>query len=59
MRESINKLSWVHPAAKRDVAEPLDIAATVAFLASDGAGCIAGQQITVDGGMTRQMIYAH
>ena len=41
------------------VSEPSDIAATVLFLASEGAGFITGQQITVDGGMTRKMIDAH
>lgn len=46
-----------HPVGR--VGQPLDIAATVAFLASDGAGFISGQQIIVDGGMTRRMIYAH
>lgn len=46
-----------HPAGR--VGEPGDIAATVLFLASDGAKFITGQQITVDGGMTRKMIYAH
>lgn len=45
-----------HPVGR--VGEPGDIAATVAFLASDGAGFITGQQIVVDGGMTRKMIYA-
>ena len=45
-----------HPAGR--VGTPEDIAATVAFLASDGAGFITGQQIVVDGGMTRKMIYA-
>lgn len=53
-----------HSAADRDqhptgrVGEPRDIAATVAFLASEGAGFITGQSIAVDGGMTRRMIYA-
>jgi len=30
-----------------------EIAATIAFLASDGAGCIPRQNIRVDGGITR------
>ena len=34
-----------------------DIAATVAFLASEGAGFITGQHFAVDGGMSRRMIY--
>ncbi|MET0366383.1 MAG: SDR family oxidoreductase [Sphingobium sp.] len=46
-----------HPVGR--VGAPLDIAATVSFLASEGAGFITGQQIVVDGGMTRRMIYAH
>ncbi|PKP92648.1 MAG: short-chain dehydrogenase [Alphaproteobacteria bacterium HGW-Alphaproteobacteria-16] len=45
-----------HPAGR--IGTPGDIAATVAFLASEGAGFITGQQIVVDGGMTRRMIYA-
>jgi len=45
-----------HPVGR--VGEPRDIAATVAFLASEGAGFITGQQIAVDGGMTKKMIYA-
>ncbi|WP_179505961.1 MULTISPECIES: SDR family oxidoreductase [unclassified Sphingomonas] len=35
-----------------------DIAATIAWLASADAGFVTGQQIVVDGGMTRKMIYA-
>lgn len=46
-----------HPAGR--VGEPGDIAATVLFLASDGAKFITGQHIAVDGGMTRKMIYEH
>lgn len=45
-----------HPAGR--VGEPADVAATVAFFASDKAGFITGQHISVDGGMTRKMIYA-
>ncbi|MFC4257376.1 SDR family oxidoreductase [Altererythrobacter xixiisoli] len=45
-----------HPVGR--VGTPTDIAATVSFLASEGAGFITGQQIAVDGGMTRRMIYA-
>ena len=30
---------------------PEDVAATVAFLASDGAGAITGQTLCVDGGL--------
>ena len=44
-----------HPVGR--VGTPADIAATVAFLASPGAGFITGQQLVVDGGMTRKMIY--
>ena len=46
-----------HPVGRIGV--PEDIAATVAFLASEGAGFITGQHIAVDGGMTKKMIYAH
>ncbi|WIX33005.1 SDR family oxidoreductase [Salinicola sp. JS01] len=45
-----------HPVGR--VGEPQDVAATVAFLASDKAGFITGQHISVDGGMTKKMIYA-
>ena len=39
------------------VGEPADIAALVLFLCSDQAGFITGENICVDGGMTRLMIY--
>ena len=39
------------------VAHPKDIANMVLFLSSDEAGFITGENICIDGGMTRQMIY--
>ena len=39
------------------VGNPLDIANMVLYLCSDKAGFIAGENICIDGGMTRQMIY--
>lgn len=39
------------------VGNPVDIANLALFLASDKAGFITGENICVDGGMTRQMIY--
>ena len=39
------------------VGEPLDIANMVLFLCSEKAGFITGENICIDGGMTRQMIY--
>ena len=39
------------------VGTPLDIANMALFLASDKAGFITGENICIDGGMTRQMIY--
>lgn len=39
------------------VGNPLDISNMVLFLASDKAGFITGENICIDGGMTRQMIY--
>ena len=44
-----------HPAGR--VGNPPDIASTVLFLCSDMAGFITGENICVDGGMTRLMIY--
>ena len=39
------------------VGNPLDIANMVLYLCSDKAGFITGENICIDGGMTRQMIY--
>lgn len=44
-----------HPAGR--VGNPMDIAEMVLFLCSDKAGFITGENICIDGGMTRQMIY--
>lgn len=44
-----------HPAGR--VGNPLDIANMVLFLCSDKAGFITGENICIDGGMTRQMVY--
>lgn len=44
-----------HPVGR--VGNPLDIAHAVLFLCSDKAGFITGENICIDGGMTRQMIY--
>lgn len=39
------------------VGKPMDIANMVLFLCSNKAGFITGENICIDGGMTRQMIY--
>ena len=39
------------------VGNPMDIANMVLFLCFDKAGFITGENICIDGGMTRQMIY--
>lgn len=44
-----------HPAGR--VGNPQDIAQMALFLCSDKAGFITGENICIDGGMTRQMIY--
>lgn len=44
-----------HPAGR--VGTPQDIASMVLFLCSQQAGFITGENICIDGGMTRQMIY--
>ena len=45
-----------HPAGR--VGNPMDIANMVLFLCSDKAGFITGENICIDGGMARQMIYS-
>ena len=37
--------------------DPMDIANMVMYLCSEKAGFITGENICIDGGMTRQMIY--
>lgn len=44
-----------HPAGR--VGNPMDIAEMVLFLCSDKAGFITGENICIDGGMTKQMVY--
>ncbi|MBR2314261.1 MAG: SDR family oxidoreductase [Akkermansia sp.] len=44
-----------HPAGR--VGRPEDIAEMVLYLCSARAGFITGENICIDGGMTRQMIY--
>lgn len=44
-----------HPAGR--VGNPMDIASMVMFLCSEKAGFITGENICIDGGMTKQMIY--
>lgn len=47
--------AYQQPAGR--VGNPLDIANMVLFLCSKKAGFITGENICIDGGMTRQMIY--
>ena len=56
-----NYTVWEGPDATQQpagrVGDPRDIANMVLYLCSDMAGFITGENICVDGGMTRQMIY--
>lgn len=47
--------AYQQPAGR--VGNPLDIANAVLFLCSEKAGFITGEDICIDGGMTKQMIY--
>ena len=47
--------AYQQPAGR--VGNPMDIANMALFLASDKAGFITGENICIDGGMTRLMIY--
>jgi 2-hydroxycyclohexanecarboxyl-CoA dehydrogenase len=49
-RKLIDSLTRAVP--MRRLGEPEDVAAAVAFLASDRAGFITGQTLSVSGGMT-------
>ena len=44
-----------HPSGR--IGKPIDIASLVLFLCSDAASFINGENICVDGGMSKQMIY--
>ena len=47
--------AWQQPAGR--VGNPMDIANMVLFLCSEKAGFITGENVCIDGGMTKQMIY--
>ena len=47
--------AYQQPAGR--VGNPMDIANAVLFLCSERAGFITGEDICIDGGMTKQMIY--
>jgi NAD(P)-dependent dehydrogenase (short-subunit alcohol dehydrogenase family) len=47
--------AFQHPAGR--VGNPLDIANMVLYLCSDMAGFITGENVCIDGGMTKLMIY--
>lgn len=54
-REYSGPDAFQHPAGR--VGNPMDIANMALFLCSEKAGFITGENICIDGGMTKQMIY--
>jgi NAD(P)-dependent dehydrogenase (short-subunit alcohol dehydrogenase family) len=55
-REPVGKKDHAqHPVGR--VGAPQDVAELVAYLVSDAAGFVTGQNFVIDGGMTRKMIY--
>lgn len=54
-REYSGPDAFQHPAGR--VGNPMDIANIALFLCSEKAGFITGENICIDGGMTKQMIY--
>jgi NAD(P)-dependent dehydrogenase (short-subunit alcohol dehydrogenase family) len=44
-----------HPVGR--VGRPQDVAELAAYLLSDAAGFVTGQNFVIDGGMTKKMIY--
>ena len=55
--KGIDQCSYEEFEYAQRVGNPLDIANMVLYLCSDKAGFITGENICIDGGMTRQMIY--
>ena len=58
-RDRLTANAWVSAAIPplAAVGNPMDIANMALFLCSDKAGFITGENICIDGGMTKQMIY--
>jgi NAD(P)-dependent dehydrogenase (short-subunit alcohol dehydrogenase family) len=61
-KAALRRAPWHSPADQQQhpvgrVGEPADIAAMTAYLLSEAAGFITGQNIIIDGGMTNKMIY--
>lgn len=53
--DEVGKQHKQHPAGR--IGDPVDIANAVIFLLSDKSGFMTGQNMVVDGGMTKKMIY--